>query len=92
MGTIIEIEPMRELLYADWDALDALCSGLDEHQWATPTCLPGWTVKDVLAHIAGIAHELLPHAERADDQAAAAGVGERRPHGFGLHDGLAEAE
>ncbi|MEI2696799.1 MAG: maleylpyruvate isomerase family mycothiol-dependent enzyme [Microthrixaceae bacterium] len=54
MGTIIEIEPMRELLYADWDALDALCSGLDEHQWATPTCLPGWTVKDVLAHIAGI--------------------------------------
>ena len=54
MGTIIEIEPMRELLYADWDALDASCSGLDEHQWATPTCLPGWTVKDVLAHIAGI--------------------------------------
>ncbi len=54
MGTTIDIEPMRDLLFADWDALDALCRGLDERQWATPTCLPGWTVKDVLAHVAGI--------------------------------------
>ncbi len=53
MPTHVEIEPMRQLLRADWAALDALCAPLDEEQWAAPTCLPGWTVQDVLAHITG---------------------------------------
>ena len=53
MPTHVEIEPLRELLRADWAALDELCAPLSEQQWATPTCLPGWTVQDVLAHIAG---------------------------------------
>lgn len=53
MPTIVEIEPMRDLLRADWAALDQLCAPLSDEQWATPTCLPGWTVQDVLAHIIG---------------------------------------
>ncbi|WP_432021280.1 maleylpyruvate isomerase family mycothiol-dependent enzyme [Streptomyces sp. 1222.5] len=45
-----------ELLFAlndVWDALDALLVGLAADQWAIPTCLPGWTVSDVVAHIIG---------------------------------------
>lgn len=53
MPTTVEIAPMRELLSADWAALDELCAPLTEEQWATPTCLPGWTVQDVLAHVIG---------------------------------------
>ena len=53
MPTIVEIGPMRELLRADWAALDELCSPLTAEQWSTPTCLPGWTVQDVLAHVIG---------------------------------------
>ncbi len=53
MPTSVEIEPLRRLLRADWAALDEMCSSLSEEQWATPTCLPGWTVQDVLAHITG---------------------------------------
>ena len=39
---------------AEWAAIDELCAPLTETDWATPTCLPGWTVQDQLAHIAGI--------------------------------------
>lgn len=53
MPTIVEIGPMRDLLRADWAALDELCSSLTDEQWAMPTCLPGWTVQDVLAHVTG---------------------------------------
>jgi uncharacterized protein (TIGR03083 family) len=53
MPTIVEIAPMRDLLRADWAALDQLCAPLSDEQWATPTCLPGWTVQDVLAHVIG---------------------------------------
>ncbi len=58
MGTIVDIAPMRDLLLADFAALDRLCSGFDEDQWSTPTCLPGWTVKDVLSHVTGIERSL----------------------------------
>lgn len=53
MPTIVEIGPIRDLLRADWAALDELCSPLTDEQWATPTCLPGWSVKDVVAHVIG---------------------------------------
>lgn len=54
MATTVPIESMRTLLSEEFDALDALCAPLDEDAWATPTCLPGWSVKDVLAHVAGV--------------------------------------
>ncbi|MBV8861212.1 MAG: maleylpyruvate isomerase family mycothiol-dependent enzyme [Mycobacterium sp.] len=40
-------------LFATWDSLDRLLSGLSEQQWRTPTPLPGWRVHDVVAHIIG---------------------------------------
>lgn len=53
MPTTVEIGPLRDLLRADWAALEELCAPLTDEQWATPTCLPGWTVQDVLAHVIG---------------------------------------
>lgn len=40
-------------LFATWDSLDGLLTGLSEQQWQTPTPLPGWCVRDVVAHIIG---------------------------------------
>jgi uncharacterized protein (TIGR03083 family) len=40
-------------LFATWDSLDQLLTGLSEQQWQTPTPLPGWCVHDVVAHIIG---------------------------------------
>ena len=53
MPTIVDIDVIRSLLEDDWAELDALCEGLDAEQWSTPTCLPRWTVADVLAHVVG---------------------------------------
>jgi uncharacterized protein (TIGR03083 family) len=40
-------------LFATWESLDRLLTGLSEQQWQTPTPLPGWCVHDVVAHIIG---------------------------------------
>ncbi|BBZ09909.1 maleylpyruvate isomerase family mycothiol-dependent enzyme [Mycobacterium branderi] len=40
-------------LFASWDALDRLLTGLSEEQWRSPTPLPGWDVHAVIAHIIG---------------------------------------
>jgi uncharacterized protein (TIGR03083 family) len=40
-------------LFATWDSLERLLSGLSEQHWQTPTPLPGWTVHNVVAHIVG---------------------------------------
>lgn len=53
-----------------WQSISNLCAGLDEHQWKTPTDLPGWTVQDNLAHLIGTERMLqgLPPTEhRAQD-------------------------
>ena len=39
-------------LVAEQVVLDALVSGLDEVQWATPTPAQGWDVRDQIAHLA----------------------------------------
>jgi uncharacterized protein (TIGR03083 family) len=41
------------LLRNEFAALSALCSALSDEQWEVPTCLPGWTVRDVLSHVIG---------------------------------------
>jgi len=33
--------------------LAELAASLDEAQWDTPSCLPGWSVRDVLSHVIG---------------------------------------
>ena len=40
-------------LFAVWDEIDALLSGLAKGQWQAPTPLPGWNVHDVTAHLIG---------------------------------------
>jgi uncharacterized protein (TIGR03083 family) len=40
-------------LFGTWESLDRLLSGLSEQQWQTPTPLPGWCVRNVVAHIIG---------------------------------------
>lgn len=40
-------------LFATWDSIDALLAGLTDEQWEAPTSLPGWSVRDVVAHIIG---------------------------------------
>lgn len=93
MGTFVDIVPMRDLLAADWAALDALCSGFSDEQWESPTCLPGWKVKDVLAHVAGLEMMIegepspdvevshLPHVENDFDAMVEVWVEAQRPLG-----------
>jgi uncharacterized protein (TIGR03083 family) len=40
-------------LTGEWAAIDDLLSGLPPAGWARPTCLPGWRVTDVVAHLIG---------------------------------------
>jgi uncharacterized protein (TIGR03084 family) len=39
-------------LAAEQDRLDAILSGLSDGQWATPSLAAGWTVRDVMVHLA----------------------------------------
>ena len=40
-------------LFAVWDDIDALLTGLSEAQWRTASPLPGWDVKALVAHMIG---------------------------------------
>lgn len=40
-------------LFAQWDAIDDVVAGLSDAQWQAPTALPGWSVRDVVAHVIG---------------------------------------
>jgi uncharacterized protein (TIGR03083 family) len=40
-------------LFAEWDAVAALADGLSEAEWRAATPLPGWSVRDVVAHVIG---------------------------------------
>ena len=59
MPTLIDKPQAVDLLRNQFQALAALCSDLTEDQWDRPTCLPGWTVRDVLSHIIGAEAMLL---------------------------------
>ncbi len=60
-GQITQLDKSDVLsgLFATWDALDGLLSGLTEAQSEASTPLPGWSVRDVLAHIIGTESALL---------------------------------
>ncbi|MCT7293383.1 maleylpyruvate isomerase family mycothiol-dependent enzyme [Rhodococcus sp. D-6] len=47
------IDTIRPLLLEQFAVLDDLLSGPTEDEWTTATCLPGWTVKDITAHLIG---------------------------------------
>lgn len=59
MATVVERDEMVDLLRREFDALSTFGAGVDQAAWERPTCLPGWTVKDVLAHIVGTESMLL---------------------------------
>lgn len=40
-------------MFAVWEDIGALVSGLSEAQWRAATALPGWTVHDIVAHLVG---------------------------------------
>jgi uncharacterized protein (TIGR03083 family) len=47
------------LLDGEWTALSELGPSLTDEQWARPTDLPGWSVKDNLSHVIGTERMLL---------------------------------
>ena len=59
MPTTVDHAVVAPLLVDEFDALVDLCAPFSEEEWETPTCLPGWTVKDVLSHIVGTEAMLL---------------------------------
>ncbi len=46
-------DPIVDLLQTEWRSIAALVGDLTDEQWAQPTALPGWTVKDNVSHIIG---------------------------------------
>ncbi|MCP2255338.1 TIGR03083 family protein [Prauserella aidingensis] len=46
-------------LAAQWESLDALLASLDAAAWEAPSPLPGWAVRDVVAHVIGTESSLL---------------------------------
>jgi uncharacterized protein (TIGR03083 family) len=53
MPTIVDKDRALDLLSAEFAAINAVVAGLTDDQWDRPSCLPGWTVKDVLSHMVG---------------------------------------
>ena len=54
-------EEIRHLIQ-QWKRLDELLAGLKRDDWIAATPLPGWTVRDVVAHVAGTEHMLAGEA------------------------------
>lgn len=67
MPTIVNRDDTVALLRATWRAIDELHTGLDPVDYATPTCLPGWTVQDQLSHLTGTEQMLLGEPAPAVD-------------------------
>lgn len=53
MPTSVDRDRVVPLLRREFEAVTALCEGLDEDAFDRPTCLPGWSVKDNLSHLVG---------------------------------------
>lgn len=53
MTTFVPQEPVTNALEAQWKAIDDLVSPLSDEQWNAPSILPGWQVRDLVAHIIG---------------------------------------
>jgi uncharacterized protein (TIGR03083 family) len=58
-------------LAEQYEVVAELCGALSDDQWAAATCLPGWNVKDNVAHMAGTERMLLGEATPEVDLGAA---------------------
>jgi uncharacterized protein (TIGR03083 family) len=67
MATFLDKQATVDLLRAEFQHLAELGAGLDDAQWDMATCLPGWTVRDVLSHIIGSETMLLGEPVPASD-------------------------
>src|SRR5579875_2721726 len=83
-------------LEAEQQRLDEILAGLDEPQWAAPSLAEGWTVADVVLHLAQSEEAVI--FSTADARAArapqAASPGQNmadRPDGLSVDDFAAEA-
>jgi uncharacterized protein (TIGR03083 family) len=41
-----------------WRSMGALLAGLDDDEWNVPSLCPGWTVRDVVVHLAGMEYTM----------------------------------
>ncbi|MGB3697028.1 MAG: maleylpyruvate isomerase family mycothiol-dependent enzyme [Gordonia sp. (in: high G+C Gram-positive bacteria)] len=53
MTTHVPQEPLIDALEAQWQAIETLVSPLSQEQWTAPSVLPGWEVRDIVAHVVG---------------------------------------
>jgi uncharacterized protein (TIGR03083 family) len=51
--TFVDRDQAIGLLRSEFAVIGELIAPLTNGQWATPTCLPGWTVQDVVSHLVG---------------------------------------
>ena len=47
----MDLAQLTDDLIAEQAALDEVCAGLDDDQWALPTPSDGWSVADQIAHL-----------------------------------------
>lgn len=55
--------PLVEAMASTVDATAAICADLSAEQWALPTGCPGWSVRDVFAHLVGLEAAMLTGVE-----------------------------
>jgi uncharacterized protein (TIGR03083 family) len=56
---VVEIEGYVDAFEQAVRSLLSVADGLDDDRWPRPTDLPGWSVQDVVAHLASVEGELL---------------------------------
>lgn len=44
---------MLDALFTQWDGIGEVVDGLTDAQWLAPSPLPGWSVRDIVAHVVG---------------------------------------
>jgi uncharacterized protein (TIGR03083 family) len=49
----VDKEAIVAALTGEWADLDRLLTDLPQDSWALPTCLPGWRITDIVAHVIG---------------------------------------
>jgi uncharacterized protein (TIGR03083 family) len=65
--TTVDRERTISDLMAVWSSFGALLAELDDAQWTAPTCLPGWDVRSVVAHVIGTESMLLGEPTPSDE-------------------------
>lgn len=58
-GTLLDRADVLLGLFHCWESIDELLTALSEPQWQAATALPGWRVRDVVAHMIGTESMLL---------------------------------